>query len=111
MYANTSKKCEIEWAGFDFSIRISELVKYLKSSDKGFPLSERLLICGINIGLSCRKIGTNLDNDLVNDAIELLTEADYIMEMAVVGGYLTKQQGVHVRMDAIEIIKKLKEEL
>ena len=111
MYANTSKKCKIESAGFDFSIRVSELVKYLKSSGKDFPLSERLLVCGINIGLACRRVGGNPDKDSVNAATELLAEADYIMEIAVVGGYLTKQQGVHVRMNAIEIIKMLKEEL
>ena len=40
--------------GLDFSMRIGELVRYLRENGQGFPLCDRLLFCGVNTGLYIR---------------------------------------------------------
>ena len=86
--------------GFDFSMRIGELVRYLHETGQGFPLCDRLLICGVNTGLYIRSGKTR-------EAAELVEEADYIIEMAVVAGYLTPHQDVHIRADCENLLKLL----
>ena len=88
--------------GLDFSMRIGELVRYLRENGQGFPLCGRLLACGVNAGLYIRCGKTQ-------EAAELIEEADYIIEMAVVAGYLTQRQDVHIRADCenlLEILNK-----
>jgi hypothetical protein len=92
----------LEKNSFDFSIRIAELVRYLREDGKGFPLCERLLFCGVNAGL-CIRGGRK------REAAELLEEADYIIEMAVAAGYLTPRQDVHIRADCGNLMRVLKD--
>jgi len=92
---------EIQEKGFDFSIRIAELVQFLRSDKLGFPLSDRLLNCGVQAGLACRMLdsGSAGDAKSAKQAAELVTEAEYIIEMARVAGYLREEQCVHIRQD------------
>ena len=86
--------------GFDFSIRIGELVRYLRENGQGFPLCDRLLFCGVNAGM-------NIRGGKIAEAAELVEEADYIVEMAVVAGYLTAHQDVHIRADCESLLKMI----
>ena len=92
----------IKEKGLDFSMRIGELVRYLRESGQGFPLCDRLLFCGVNTGLDIRRGKTQ-------EAVELVEEADYIIEMAVVAGYLTQHQDKHIRADCESLLKALNE--
>ena len=84
----------------DFSIRIGELVRYLRENGQGFPLCDRLLSCGVNAGLSIREGRTS-------EAAKLIEEADYIIEMAVVAGYLRTKQDVHIRADCKDLLEAI----
>lgn len=97
----------IQEKGFDFSIRIAELVRFLRTDKLGFPLCERLLSCGVGAGLACRKAVSECRSsaEYAGQAAEFVTEADYIIDMARVAGYLTAEQCVHIQEDC----KKLKE--
>ena len=90
--------------GLDFSMRIGELVRYLRENGQGFPLCDRLLFCGVNSGLYIRGGKTR-------EATELIKEADYIIEMAVVAGYLTSKQDVHIRTDCENLLKTLNDSI
>ena len=90
-----------EKKGIEFSVRIAELVKYLREDGKEFQLSDRLLSCGVTVGLLMR-------SGKYNEAAKLITEADYIIEMAIVAGYLTSKQGVHIRADCENLLKQIK---
>ena len=102
---------DIEDAGFDYCIRTAELVKYLRETGKNFPLTERLLICGIETGLACKKLNDEEIGEIkkaASCAISQLNEADFITEIAVAGGYLTQQQSTHIRNDGKEITRMLR---
>ena len=88
--------------GIDFSMRIGELVRYLRENAGGFPLCDRLLFCGVNAGRYIR-------GGKKSEAAELVEEADYIIEIAVVAGYLTSRQDVHIRADCENLLKMLNE--
>lgn len=77
----------------DYAIRVAELVKFLREDDKGFPLADELLTCGVEAGLSLREPGT----EGFKTAAGALKKADYLLEMAVSAGYLTERQSVHIR--------------
>jgi hypothetical protein len=90
--------------GLDFSMRIGELVRHLRENGQGFPLCDRLLFCGVNTGLYIRRGKTK-------EAAELIEIADYIIEMAVVAGYLTQRQDVHIRADCESLLETLNEKI
>ena len=100
---------EIEERSFDFSIRIAELVQFLRTDKLGFPLCDRLLSCGVLAGLACRELGTDEKGrkKTVKEVTALVTEADYIIEMASVAGYLTMEQSVHIRADCKSLLELL----
>ena len=100
MKAGEVMNLSLEKRGFDFSIRIAELVRYLREDGKGFPLCDRLLYCGVTAGQDIRN-GRN------REAAELVGEADYIIEMAVAAGYLTPRQDVHIRADCENLLEML----
>ena len=77
----------------DYAIRVAELVKFLREDDRGFPLADELLACGVEIGMALREPGT----EGFKKAAEALRKADYLLEMAVSAGYLTERQSVHIR--------------
>ncbi|MCO7120856.1 four helix bundle protein [Ihubacter massiliensis] len=95
--------------GFNYAIRTAEVVRYLKDSEKNFPLCERLLACGLETGMNCQELskGETAEDILRKLALYKIKEADYIIEMAVYGGYLTELQSVHIREDGEELIKLL----
>ena len=84
----------------EFSMRIGEIVRYFRESGQGFPLCDRLLTCGVNAGLDIRSGKTR-------EAAEHIREADYIIEMAVVAGYLTSHQDKHIRAECESLLKML----
>ena len=45
----------IEDRMYDFSVRIAEIVRYLKENESGFPLCDKLLDCVIGAGIFIRK--------------------------------------------------------
>jgi len=93
----------IEKSGFNFSIRIAELVRYLREDGKGFPLCDRLLYCGVIAGHDIR-------SGRKREAAELVGEADYIIEMAAKAGYLKPRQDVHIRADCVSLLEMLSEQ-
>ena len=96
--------------GFDFSIRIAELVQFLRSDQRGFPLCERLLDCAVETGLACRAwLEGRQQGKKAKQAAALVMEADYIIEMAQVAGYLTQEQCVYIRADCNNLIRLLAE--
>lgn len=78
-------------AGFDYSIRIAELVRHLRCDEKGFPLCDELLKCGVDAGLLLRQPHG------AGPAADCLDRADYLLEMAVYAGYLTERQTERIR--------------
>lgn len=103
-------KNEVQEKAFDFSIRIAELVSFLREDCKGFPLCERLLACGIETGLVCRtwEEGRHWEKK-AKQAADLVIEADYIIEMAQVAGYLTRAQCIHIRAGCENLIRLLED--
>lgn len=85
---------------YDFSVRVVELVRYLKENGEAFPLCDQLLDRAVAAGLAVRN-GNN------EQAARRIEEADYMIEMAQKSGYLTKRQVEPMRGEA----KKLREEL
>lgn len=85
---------------YDFSVRIAEIVRYLKADDREFPLSDRLLGCGVSAGLSVREGEWKA-------AAEWVRQTDYIIEMAVRGGYLTGRQGLPIREECAALLTAL----
>lgn len=102
---------ELREKGFDFSIRIAELVQFLRTDQRRFPLCERLLDCGVQTGLACRAWleGGRQRGGKAKQAAALVVEADYIIEMAQVAGYLTQEQCVYIRADCNNLIRLLAE--
>jgi hypothetical protein len=99
-------KQELREKGFDFSIRIAELVQFLRTDQRGFPLCERLLDCGVQTGLACRASAEGgQQGKKAKQAAALVMEADYIIEMAQVAGYLTQEQCIYIRADCNNLIK------
>ncbi len=92
----------------DYAIRVAELVKFLREDDKGFPLADELLACGVEVGMSLLEPGIKG----FNKAEEALLKADYLLEMTVSAGYLTERQSVHIRdegrklLDALNVQRK-----
>ena len=70
-------------------------MQFLRTDKLGFPLCDRLLTCGVGAGLACRKAAV----EERRQAADFVTEADYIIEMARVAGYLTAEQCIHIRED------------
>ena len=91
--------------GFDYSVRIAELVRFLREEGGGFPLDEKLLTCGVEVGLACRVP----EKQGARRAADCLREADYLIEMAAKAGYLSEQQTVHIREDGRRLLKMLEE--
>lgn len=100
---------EIQERGFDFSIRIAELVQFLRADKLGFPLCDRLLNCGVQAGLVCRMPVSDSEGDSLRakQAADLVAEAEYIIEMAQVAGYLREEQCVYIRQDCEKLAASL----
>lgn len=90
----------------DYAIRVAELVKFLREDDKGFPLADELLTCGVEAGLYLREPGA----EDFEKATESLLKADYLLEMAVSAGYLTERQSVHIRDEGHALLGALNEQ-
>lgn len=93
--------------GFQYSIRTAELVRYLQEQKKGFPLSEKLLSCGLEAGMHCRQ--GDGEKDLQELAAENIKEADFIIEMAVYAGYLTEKQSLPIREEGSALLELLQQ--
>lgn len=90
----------IDESAYDFSVRIAELVRYLKEEGQEFPLSNKLLDCGVGAGLAAR------ENDR-KTAANYIRQADYIIEMATKSGYLTETQTAPIRNECKTLLKSL----
>ena len=88
----------------DYAIRVAELVKFLREDDKGFPLADELLACGVEAGFSLREPGA----EGFKKAAGALEKADYLLEMAVRAGYLTERQSVHIRDEGRALLEATK---
>lgn len=92
----------IEDSAYDLSVRIAEVVRYLKEEAGGFPLGGKLLDNGVRAGISAR------EGDL-QAAADCVRQADYILEMAEKSGYLTGRQSRPIRAECAELLTALKE--
>ena len=91
--------------GFDYSIRIAELVRFLREEGGSFPFVVQRLGWGVEVGLTCGVAGKlNLPH-----ATSCLREADYLIEMAAKAGYLTEQQTVYIREDGRTLLQMLEQ--
>jgi hypothetical protein len=91
---------------FDFSISVTEMVKYLKDDNKGFPLSERLLDCGTGICLSLRAAHTfpKTARDSYEQAARQVLEFQFLMELMVKTGSITDLQSRPLLMESNSIM-------
>lgn len=92
----------LEAASLDYSIRITELVRYLREAGKDFPLCDELLHCGVEAGVLLREPPD------WERALGLLGRADYILEMAAVAGYLTPRQTARIRSDGQHLMELIR---
>lgn len=91
---------DIQESAYDLSVRIAEIVRYLKEDVGEFPLSDKLLDCGVKAGLSAREGGLKATADYVR-------QADYILEMAVKSGYLSERQSLPIRTECADLLAEL----
>lgn len=87
---------------YDYSVRVAELVRYLKEDGRDFPLSDKLLDCAVAAGLAARK----KERKAAADCVE---QSDYMIEMAAKGGYLTERQAAPIREESRKLILMLRE--
>ena len=88
---------------YDLSVRLAEIVRYLKEDGQTFPLGDKLLESGIAAGLSARE-------GCWPTCAREVAQADYILEMAVRSGYLTTRQSLPVRTQCAELLAALPHE-
>ena len=86
---------------YDFSLRVAEIVRYLKKERREFPMGDKLLDCAVSAGIFAR----NGDRNAAAGCIE---QVDYIIEMASRAGYLTEYQTEPIRRDGSELITMLR---
>lgn len=95
---------------YDYSVRIVELVRYLRESGKGFPLDEELLSCGIDAGMVLKSSdGVTVDAESAKKASASLQKAEYLIGMAVGSGYLTAKESEHIVSDTRQLLQKVKQ--
>lgn len=88
---------ELSIQAYDYSVRIAELVRYLRESGKGFPLDDELLSCGVDIGMALKSAnGESVDAEAAQKARTSLQRAEYLIGMAVGSGYLTAKESEHI---------------
>ena len=97
---------ELTKQGYDYSIRMAELVKFLREDEKDFPLADELLSFGVEAGMALREPGIEGSKK----AAVALKKADYLLEMAVSAGYLTGRQSVHIRDEGRALLDALNEQ-
>lgn len=93
---------DIPNCAYDLSVRIAEAVRYLKEIHSDLPLTDKLLECGIKIGISAR------EGDFKNTA-DNIRQVDYILEMAARSGYLSERQSLPIRNKCAELLAAIKE--
>lgn len=87
---------------YDLSVRIAEAVRYLKEIHSEYPLTDKLLECGIKAGICAR------EGDFKNTA-DNIRQVDYILEMAARSGYLSERQSLPIRNKCAELLAAIKE--
>lgn len=87
----------------DYAIRIAELVKFLREEENAFPLSDALLACGVETGLSLREPG----DTGFRQAVKALKKADFLLEMAVSAGYLAERQSIHIQNESRALLEAI----
>lgn len=94
---------ELSKQSYDYSVRIAELVRYLRDSGKGFPLDEELLNCGIDVGMALK----TADGESAEKAKASLQKAEYLIGMAVKSGYLTTKESEYILSDTRLLLKQV----
>lgn len=84
---------------FDFSIRVTELIKYLEQEKKIFPLRDRLLECATGAGVCIRQSADGQSPQTIQRALDYLSEAGYLLELLSKTEYLTERQGARILED------------
>lgn len=93
---------EILERSFDLSIRAIELVNYLDTENRPFPLRERFLECATGIGMEMRLItisGKQAATERARQALAYLSELEYLLELMVKTGYLNEKQSQPMKND------------
>lgn len=73
---------------YDYSVRIAELVRFLREDGAAFPLCDQLLCCGVDVGMALE----SAERASASAAHSALGRAQYLLGMAVTSGYLTQAQ-------------------
>lgn len=84
----------------EFSVRVTECVRFMNHDGKNFPLCGKLLECAVSAALAVR-------GGKVTEAADCVTKADYILEMAMRSGYMTETQTRDVRAGAQKLMHEL----
>jgi len=79
---------------FDFSVRITELIKYLERENKSFPLSGRLLECAAGIGVCMKQAASagSMSFETNQKTMSYASEAEYLLELMEKTEYMTEKQ-------------------
>lgn len=93
----------------EYPLRLGELVRFLRQDGGGFPLTDKLLECGVAAGLACRPCPDGAPTNPAG-AIQALEESDYIIGMAIRAGYLSPLQGSHILSKGQTLLALLKKE-
>lgn len=95
---------------FDFSIRITEMIKYLEEKEKLFPLCERLLTCATGIGIGLRQAASagRLSQEINQRTLAYAQEAEYLLELMSKTEYLSEQQSKHILNDCRDIMSAIR---
>jgi len=93
---------------FDFSIRLSELVRYLQDEGKEFPLWQRLLICGNGIGTNLRMAEMSVVKERavkLEQALACAVECEHLLKLMAKTGYLSERQSEPLRKDCSRLVE------
>ena len=93
----------------EYPLRVTELVRFLREDGGGFPLADRLLQCGVAVGMACRTGPDGAVPDDPAEAVRHLKEIDYILDMAVRAGYLSERQSRLILQDGRALLTDLEE--
>lgn len=95
-------------SSFDFSIRLVELVKYLRDENREFPLEKWLLIRGNGVWVNLRMAELSDGKErsgAENQALACAVEIGYMLKLMAKTGYLDEQQSMPLREDCDELVK------
>lgn len=101
---------EILLKTLDFGIRVVELSNYLEDENRKFPLINRLLECGVGIGI-CMRLSKGMPQyhrENCIKAYKLALEAEFLFGLMVKTGVISEHQSRPILFDCRSIKDQLR---